>query len=184
MTVKDKLSSESEHVEYSKDMAIDDAVKAEIQKSSTVDLEQQYHVSRKTYLVLLIMGLTWGTCTLANVGPSTTYSYAVAQLGGNSISSWIPNAGLFPLIGLQPLWVSNSLLTIESTRPQLTWETGRARRPFWQEMVHRCWWCFWCLWRHSCCQSTEYRDGYWWSGVEWRRVIVVCMAQSSPLAPS
>lgn len=118
MTVKDKLSSE--HVEYSKDMAIDDTVEAEIQKFSTVDLEQQYHVSRKTYLVLLIMGLTWGASTLANVGPSTTYSYAVSQLGGKSIGSWIPNAGLFPLIGLQPLWVSNLLLAIKSSRPQLT----------------------------------------------------------------
>lgn len=85
-----------------------------MQRFHTVDLEQEYHVSSKTYLVLLIMGLTWGTCTLANVGPSTTYSYAVAQLGGKSIGSWVPNAGLFPLIGLQPLWVSEISRAIES----------------------------------------------------------------------
>jgi hypothetical protein len=73
------------------------------QRLDTVTLESQYHVSLRTYQVLLVMGIAWGTCTLANVGPSTTYSYAVAQLGGASKESWIPNAGLFPLIGLQPI---------------------------------------------------------------------------------
>lgn len=42
---------------------------------------------------------------MANVGPATTYSYAVQQLGGASLQTWIPNAALFPLIGLQPIWV-------------------------------------------------------------------------------
>lgn len=107
MTAKDGVSSE--HHEYPKveetsSNNVDDG--KDVQISHIVSLEQEYHVSSKTYLVLLIMGLAWGTCTLANVGPSTTYSYAVAELGGVSIGSWVPNAGLFPLIGLQPLWVS------------------------------------------------------------------------------
>lgn len=88
------------------DIETESAIQASNTNTNTVDLEQEYQVSRRTYIVLLIMGLTWGTCTLANVGPSTTYSYAVAQLGGKSIGSWVPNAALFPLIGLQPLWVS------------------------------------------------------------------------------
>ncbi|KPM41468.1 hypothetical protein AK830_g5098 [Neonectria ditissima] len=50
------------------------------------------------------MGISWGTCTMANIGPSTTLSYAVNALGGSSISSWIPNAALIPLIALQPVW--------------------------------------------------------------------------------
>ncbi|TVY85828.1 Efflux pump, partial [Lachnellula willkommii] len=98
----------SEQIEDLKEKAasskFDLETESAIQTSNTLDLEQEYQVSRRTYVVLLIMGLTWGTCTLANVGPSTTYSYAVAQLGGKSIGSWVPNAALFPLIGLQPLW--------------------------------------------------------------------------------
>lgn len=115
MTAKDSVSSE--HNEYPKQEASGDNFgETDIGRSHTVDLEQEYRVSIKTYLVLLIMGLTWGTCTLANVGPATTYSYAVAQLGGASIGSWVPNAGLFPLIGLQPLWVSEIACVIESAK--------------------------------------------------------------------
>lgn len=72
---------------------------------ATVALESEYRISFKTYAVLFFMGLTWGTCTLANVGPSSTYSYAVLELGGSTLQSWIPNAALFPLIGLEPVWV-------------------------------------------------------------------------------
>ncbi|KAI8938277.1 hypothetical protein NX059_005935 [Plenodomus lindquistii] len=43
---------------------------------------------------------------MANIGPSTTHNYAVEDLGGESIASWIPNASLFPIIGLQPIWGS------------------------------------------------------------------------------
>lgn len=68
-------------------------------------LEADYSVSAKTCLVLFCMGMAWGTCTLANVGPSSTYSYAIEELGGTAIESWVPNAALFPLIGLQPIWV-------------------------------------------------------------------------------
>lgn len=75
------------------------------ERTTTAALESHYHTSIKTYLVLLVMGFAWGTCTLANVGPATTFSYAVADIGGVEVESWIPNAGLFPLIGLQPVWV-------------------------------------------------------------------------------
>ncbi|KAL3470316.1 major facilitator superfamily domain-containing protein [Aspergillus californicus] len=68
--------------------------------------EVEYKLSRMTLLALVFMSLSWGTCTLANVGPSSTYSSATAELGGQAISSWIPNAALFPLIGLQPIWGS------------------------------------------------------------------------------
>lgn len=67
--------------------------------------EESPQLSLRTYVVLFCLGITWGTCTMANVGPSTTYSYAVDQLGGTSLQTWIPNAALFPLIGLQPIWV-------------------------------------------------------------------------------
>ncbi|RTE76899.1 hypothetical protein BHE90_008629 [Fusarium euwallaceae] len=65
-----------------------------------------YRLSIRTYMVLTAMAFAWGTCTMANIGPSTTYSYAVKALGGESISTWIPNASLFPIIGLQPIWGS------------------------------------------------------------------------------
>ncbi|KAI0123720.1 major facilitator superfamily domain-containing protein [Xylariales sp. AK1849] len=70
----------------------------------TINSEESYKLSFRTYAVLFCLGVTWGTCTMANVGPSTTYQYAVAELGGASLQSWIPNAALFPLIGLQPMW--------------------------------------------------------------------------------
>lgn len=75
-----------------------------VERIETSVLEEQYHMSFRTYVVVACMGLTWGTATLANVGPSSTYSHAVAELGGSSISSWIPNAALFPIIGLIPVW--------------------------------------------------------------------------------
>ncbi|KAF4334226.1 major facilitator superfamily transporter [Fusarium beomiforme] len=65
-----------------------------------------YKLSTRTYIVLIVMGLTWGTCTMANIGPSTTSAGAASTLGGDAISSWIPNASLFPIIGLQPVWGS------------------------------------------------------------------------------
>ena len=70
--------------------------------------DSSYKLSTRTYLVLAAMAFAWGTCTMANIGPSTTYTYAVQDLGGGSISTWIPNASLFPIIGLQPIWVSIS----------------------------------------------------------------------------
>lgn len=69
-----------------------------------------YTMSIKTYVVLFFMGIIWGTCTLANVGPSSTYHHAIVDLGNESIQAWIPNAALFPLIGLQPIWVCYSHL--------------------------------------------------------------------------
>ena len=109
----------SEHIENSKTVtAVEDIeLGSDIRRLDTNDLENQYHVSTKTYIVLLSMGLTWGTCTLANVGPATTYSFAVAELGGKTKGSWIPNAALFPLIGLQPLWVSASPQSSSSYHP-------------------------------------------------------------------
>lgn len=77
----------------------------DLENSEIANLEEGYKERFKTYIVLLVMGVVWGTCTLANVGPSSTYTYAVAELGGSSVESWIPNAALFPLIGLQPVWV-------------------------------------------------------------------------------
>ncbi|KAJ0426771.1 major facilitator superfamily domain-containing protein [Aspergillus carlsbadensis] len=77
-----------------------------VEASQPLAGEVEYRVSRMTLLALVLMSLSWGTCTLANVGPSSTYSSAVAELGGQPISSWIPNAALFPLIGLQPVWGS------------------------------------------------------------------------------
>ena len=76
------------------------------QPADNPDPHDTYRVSTRTYLVVILMGLTWGTCTMANIGPSTTYSHAVSDLGGSSVSAWIPNAALFPLIGIQPIWVS------------------------------------------------------------------------------
>ncbi|KAI1629102.1 major facilitator superfamily domain-containing protein [Exophiala viscosa] len=72
--------------------------------TDTVALEHSYHTSLRTWTLIFILGLAWGTCTLANVGPGTTSSYVAKTFGGTTSSSWIPNAGLFPLIGLQPLW--------------------------------------------------------------------------------
>ena len=80
---------------------------AHLERLETVELESGYHVHMRTYITLIVMGIAWGTCTLGNVGPSTTYTYAVKQLGGATKESWVPNAGLFPLIGLQPIWVSS-----------------------------------------------------------------------------
>ncbi|KAF5009461.1 hypothetical protein FDECE_4315, partial [Fusarium decemcellulare] len=82
------------------------------QQGQALDLdapdEPSYHASYKlsvrTYLVLIAMGFTWGTCTMANIGPSTTSSGAASALGGESISSWIPNAALFSIIALPPVW--------------------------------------------------------------------------------
>ncbi|CAK7237200.1 hypothetical protein SEUCBS140593_009878 [Sporothrix eucalyptigena] len=68
--------------------------------------DTEYRVSTRTYVVLVTMAIAWGTCTMANIGPSTTYSYAVEVLGGASIATWIPNASLFPIIALQPIWGS------------------------------------------------------------------------------
>jgi hypothetical protein len=102
--LKDFVSSE--HDENFQSIALSEVGAAKLERQDTVDLETTYHVTSKTYIVLLAMGLAWGTCTLGNVGPSTTYPYAVAELGGKTKESWIPNAGLFPLIGLQPIWVS------------------------------------------------------------------------------
>ena len=81
---------------------------ASVNVSETQTPDDYYQASTRTYLVVAIMGITWGTCTMANIGPSTTYSYAVKDLGGSTASAWIPNAALFPLIGIQPLWVSAS----------------------------------------------------------------------------
>ena len=79
-----------------------------LMKTETTNLERIYGIRFKTLVVLFFMGLTWGTCTLANVGPSTTYTYAVAELGDSAIEAWIPNGALIPLIGLQPIWVSDA----------------------------------------------------------------------------
>ncbi|KAG6354049.1 hypothetical protein INS49_005020 [Diaporthe citri] len=60
---------------------------------------------------------------MANVGPSTTYSYAVDQLGGTSLQTWIPNAALFPLIGHGSSFVvdwSASLATLLLVPPRST----------------------------------------------------------------
>ncbi|KAL6355291.1 hypothetical protein LRP88_10877 [Fusarium phalaenopsidis] len=65
-----------------------------------------YKMSIRTYMVLITMAFAWGTYTMANIGPATTYSYAVKALGRESISTWIPNANLFPIIGLQTIWGS------------------------------------------------------------------------------
>ncbi|CZR69618.1 related to potential drug facilitator PEP5 [Phialocephala subalpina] len=101
--LKDVVSSE--HDENVQSIDISD-VGPNLKKLDTVDPEISYHVTSKTYLVLLVMGLAWSTCTLGNIGPSTTYTYCVTELGGKTKESWIPNAGLFPLIGLQPIWGS------------------------------------------------------------------------------
>ncbi|KAI5922121.1 major facilitator superfamily domain-containing protein [Camillea tinctor] len=63
-----------------------------------------YQLTVRTYTVLLCMGMAWGVCTMASIGPSTTYHYSIISVGGSSISSWIPNSALLPLIGLQPIW--------------------------------------------------------------------------------
>ncbi|KAF2022832.1 MFS general substrate transporter [Setomelanomma holmii] len=67
-------------------------------------LEASYKTSYKTWGVIFVLAIGWGTCTLANVGPSTTSSFVAKSLSGSESSAWIPNAALFPLIGLQPLW--------------------------------------------------------------------------------
>lgn len=99
--MKEAASTELEHVATAPDQ---DYSRIDVEKTETLALESDYRTSMKTYVVLILMGITWGTCTLANVGPSSTYSHAVTELGGATIESWIPNAGLFPLIGLQPFW--------------------------------------------------------------------------------
>jgi hypothetical protein len=75
------------------------------QQPSHATANSQYETSLKTWIVVLILGLGWSTATLANIGPGTTSSYVAKSLNGSLSASWIPNAALFPLIGLQPLWV-------------------------------------------------------------------------------
>ena len=80
----------------------------DLSRYQTVDtamLEASYKTSHKTWGVVFVLAIGWGTCTLANVGPSTTSSFVAKTLSGSESSSWIANAALFPLIGLQPLWV-------------------------------------------------------------------------------
>ncbi|CAH0033226.1 unnamed protein product [Clonostachys rhizophaga] len=79
---------------------------ADYDAGDSTSYHDSYRLSIRTYMVLTTMAFAWGTCTMANIGPSTTYSYAVAEVGGESISTWIPNASLFPIIGLQPIWGS------------------------------------------------------------------------------
>ena len=63
MAAKDGIS---QHVEYSKNTTMgenNNNIKIESKEITRLEtVEQQYHVSAKTYLVLLIMGLTLGTC--------------------------------------------------------------------------------------------------------------------------
>jgi hypothetical protein len=76
--------------------------------SDSSSFHDSYRMSIRIYMVLITMDFAWSTCTMANIGPATTYSYAVKALGRESISTWIPNASLFPIIGLQTIWVSTS----------------------------------------------------------------------------
>lgn len=69
------------------------------------EVEDAYKLSPRTILALVCMGISWGCVTMGNIGPSTTYHYVVDELGGAEIESWIANASLVPLIGLQPIWV-------------------------------------------------------------------------------
>lgn len=112
----------------------DEARTDEIEVSETLSPDASYAISARTYLVLIVMGITWGTCTMANIGPSTTLSYAVNALGGSSISSWIPNAALIPLIGLQPVWVGYQQLGLTTdvgifmlTSTRAHWRTALVR---------------------------------------------------------
>ena len=69
------------------------------------EVEDAYKLSLRTILALIFMGISWGCVTMGNIGPSTTYHYVVDDLGGAEMESWIANASLVPLIGLQPIWV-------------------------------------------------------------------------------
>ncbi|KAH7121697.1 hypothetical protein EDB81DRAFT_231423 [Dactylonectria macrodidyma] len=79
---------------------------ADYEAGESQSYHDSYRLSTRTYLVLVVMAFTWGTCTMENIGPSTTYSYAVEVLSGEAISTRIPNASLFPIIALQPIWGS------------------------------------------------------------------------------
>lgn len=84
--------------------------KFDLSKTQTTDTTAaivEYKTKLKTWLVIFVLGIGWGTCTLANVGPGTTSSFVAKSVSGTASSSWIPNAALFPLIGLQPLWVTS-----------------------------------------------------------------------------
>lgn len=106
-----------------------------VQHTETRVLEEQYRMSFRTYVVVACMGLTWGTATLANVGPSSTYSHAVAELGGESISSWIPNAALFPIIGLIPVW-GRFRIGLERNGSSLPEESSASWEISWRGKTH------------------------------------------------
>ncbi len=76
-----------------------------ITPTSIGEVEDAYKLSPRTILALVCMGISWGCVTMGNIGPSTTYHYVVDDLGGVEIESWVANASLVPLIGLQPIWV-------------------------------------------------------------------------------
>lgn len=167
--MKEAASTELEHVATAPDQ---DYSRIDVEKTETLALESDYRTSMKTYVVLILMGITWGTCTLANVGPSSTYSHAVTELGGATIESWIPNAGLFPLIGLQPFWVQRPRHLHDSVANVSC--LGHVCRSFWQEVVHRGWWSLWY------CRQRRRRQCYvswshnWWSSAKWNWILSVC----------
>ncbi|RSL72456.1 hypothetical protein CEP53_001108 [Fusarium sp. AF-6] len=58
-----------------------------------------YRLSIRTYMVLTAMAFAWGTCTMANIGPSTTYSYA-GSLADRFGKKWfILSGGVAGVIG-------------------------------------------------------------------------------------
>lgn len=75
--MEEAVSTELEHVATTLDQ---NDSRVNVEKTETLALENDYRTTMETYLVLVLSGLTWGTCTLAEVGPSSTYSDAVEEL--------------------------------------------------------------------------------------------------------
>jgi len=108
----EKILNEQREVEEIDDK--NDRIDAGESSHATESLE--YKASFRTWIVVMVLGLGWSTGTLANVGPATTSSYVAKSLNGAASSSWIPNAALFPLIGLQPFWASSTSLSAPMLR--------------------------------------------------------------------
>ncbi|KAJ4174123.1 hypothetical protein NW754_004538 [Fusarium falciforme] len=58
-----------------------------------------YRMFIRTYMVLITMAFAWGTCTMANIGPATTYSYT-GSLADRFGKKWfILSGGVADVIG-------------------------------------------------------------------------------------
>lgn len=86
MTNTDKADGVTEHLEIVNRQSKDPAP-AYTTSQAANDVVVEYSLSKLTYVTLFFMSITWGTCTLANVSPSTTYCNAIAEVGGALIES-------------------------------------------------------------------------------------------------